>query len=117
VRVALAGARGLLGGWLIATTVSSLTGPAGLAAWSAAGMGGLNRVAITLPEIVGAALFALEPTMFTGFALLLATLLVAMIVHIRIGEGPWHLAAYALVAAVLLYVTRRTMSAEVERLR
>jgi uncharacterized membrane protein YccF (DUF307 family) len=74
-------------------------------------------MAVASAEILGATLFAFEPTVFAGFALLLGTWLVAAIVHIRIGEDPWHLAAYALVAAALLYVTRGAMSAEVERLR
>jgi hypothetical protein len=107
VRVPLAGARGLLGGWLLAATVTSLTGPAALAAWSAAGIGGFGRLAIGFAEILGAALFAFESTVVAGFVLLLGTLLVAAFVHIRLGESPWHLGAYALAAAGLLYLTHR----------
>ncbi len=117
MRVSLASTRGLLGGWLVAATVSSLTVPAALAAWSAAGLGGFSRLAIGSAEILGAALFAFESTVLAGFALLLGTLLIAAVVHLRIGEGPWHLGAYALAAAVLLYFTRRAMLAKAERVR
>ena len=107
MRLALASGRGLLGGFLIALTIPLLGDPHSIAAWSAMGLGAGTRVALALAELLGAALFAFEFAVVWGGALLIAAFAAAALLHMRQGELPWWLAAFALVAAALLYLTLR----------
>jgi hypothetical protein len=103
VRLSLASARGLLGGWLIAVTVPLLIDPHTIAAWAAAGLGNRSRMTLATVEILGAVLFAFEAQLVTGFALLMVSFVVAATLHLHHHEIPWRLAAYALVGALLLH--------------
>jgi hypothetical protein len=77
MRVILASGRGLLSGWLIAATVPLLVDSHSIAAWSAAGVGDGWRVGLAAMELLGAALFAFEVPAVAGFALLLASFVIA----------------------------------------
>jgi hypothetical protein len=110
VRVNLSGCRGLLSGWLVALTMPLLVHAHTIAASSAAGLGDRARVALATGEIFGAAFFAFERTAMAGFALLLMTFALAAAIHVRHGEMPYSLAAYAIVGAILLYLTQRRRS-------
>jgi threonine/homoserine/homoserine lactone efflux protein len=102
VRLILASARGLLGGWLIAVTVPLLIDPHTIAAWAAAGLGDRARLVLATVEILGAALFAFETQVVNGFALLMVSFIAAAILHVHHHEMPWWLAAYAVAGALLL---------------
>jgi hypothetical protein len=107
MRVTLGSCRGILSGWLIAATVALLADPRSIAAWTATGLGDRSRIGLAAVELLGAALFAFELTASAGFALLLASFLVAATLHIHHREIPWWLAVYALAAILMLYLTRR----------
>jgi len=108
MRLMLASSRGLLGGFVIALTLPLLSDPHTIAAWSAVGLGNHARLGLAAGEILGAALFAFESGVIWGSALLIAAFAVGATLHVRHGEMPWWLAVYALMAAVLLYLTLRT---------
>jgi hypothetical protein len=110
MRVDLSSCRGLLSGWLLAVTVPLLVSPHAIAAWSVAGLGDRARIALATAEIFGAAFFAFERTAMAGFALLLATFVLAAFIHVHHGEMPYSLAAYSIAGAILLYLTQRRRS-------
>jgi hypothetical protein len=95
----------LLSGWLIAVTIPLLADPHTVAAWSAAGLGAPSRVALASVELLGAALFAFEFPVVTGFVLLLGSFIAAAVVHIHHNEMPEWLMAYSLATMGLLYGT------------
>jgi membrane protein implicated in regulation of membrane protease activity len=66
---------------------------------------------VVTAELLGAALFAFEPAVIAGFALLMGSLVAAAALHMHMSRIPWHLAFYALAAALLLYFTRRARRA------
>jgi hypothetical protein len=107
MRAILASGRGLLSGWLIAATVPLLVDPHTIAAWSAAGVGDRWRVELAAMELLGAALFAFEVPAVVGFALLLASFVIAAVIHISHDEMPWWLAVYLIAGILLVYCTRR----------
>jgi hypothetical protein len=105
MRLILASARGLLGGWLVAVTMPLLFDPHVVAAWDAAGLGNRSRVALATLELLGAVLFAFDAQAATGFALLLVSFIAAATLHLHLHEIPWWLAAYAIVGGLLLRFT------------
>ena len=109
MRVILASGRGLLSGWLIAATIPLLIDPHTIVAWSAAGLGNRSRVGLAAIELLGAALFAFELPVVTGFVLLLASFIAAAVIHIHHDEMPWWLAVYSFAGILLLYFTRRAL--------
>jgi len=112
VRTRLASGRGLLGGWLIATTMPLLFNPHTIAAWSATGLGDASRIALASVEIAVAALFAFERATVAGFALLLASFIPAAVIHVHHDGAPWWLALYSIAAIPLLFLTRRALRAD-----
>jgi len=64
------------------------------------------RFGLAAAELLGAALFAVEPLIVAGFVLLIGSFVFAAAVHVHLGKVPWHLAFYALVATLLLYCSR-----------
>jgi len=104
----MASARGLLGGWLLAGTVRLISDTATIGAWNVAGLHDRARFGLAAAELLGAALFAVEPLVFAGFILLVGSFVFAAAVHVHLGKAPWHLAFYALVATLLLYFSRRS---------
>lgn len=104
----MASARGLLSGWLLTLTVPLLSNAVTISARSAAGLDDQARIVLALTELLGAALFAFEPLIVAGFALLLGAFAFAAAVHIYLGKAPWQLLFYALVATLLLYFTKRS---------
>jgi hypothetical protein len=109
MRVILASGRGLLSGWLIALTIPLLIDPHTIAAWSSAGVGDQSRVGLAVVELLGAALFAFEVPIVVGFWLLVASFILAAVIHIRHNETPWWLGAYSVAGSFLLYFTRRAL--------
>jgi hypothetical protein len=107
MRVILASARGLLGGWLIAMTIPLLLDPRAIAGWSAVGLHDHIRIGLAATEMLGAALFAFEGSAVTGLLLLLASFIAAAAIHLYHGDRPWWLALYATSGIVLLYFTHR----------
>jgi hypothetical protein len=107
VRAIVASGRGLLSGWLIAATIPLLVDPHTIATWSAAGVGDRWRVALAAIELPGAMLFAFELPAVVGFVLLLASFVIAAVIHISHDEMPWWLAVYLIAGILLLYCTRR----------
>jgi hypothetical protein len=105
----LASGRGLLSGGIIAMTFPLLVNAHAIAASSSAGLGDVSRIGLTTVEMLGAALFAFEIPVVAGYALLLVSFGVAALIHAHHHETPWWLALYAIVGAVLLYLTRRAM--------
>jgi hypothetical protein len=95
VRIILASARGLLGGWLIAMTIPLLINQRAITALSAAGLHDQYRVALAAIEMLGAALFAFEAPAAVGLVLLLASFIAAAAIHLYHGDKPWWLAVYA----------------------
>jgi DoxX-like family len=89
VRVAVASARGILGGWLLKATLPLLVSPHAIAEWTAAGVGDPARVALAVVELLGAVLFAFEWTAVVGFLLLTLSFAYAVAIHIQHGEMPW----------------------------
>ncbi len=108
MRLILASARGLLGGWIIALTVPLLIDPHAIAAWSAVGLGNRSRMLLAAAELLGAALFAFETPILAGLALLMAAFVAAGVLHLHHGETPWWLVAYAVVALLLWRFTVRS---------
>ncbi len=113
MRLIVASARGLFGGWLLALTVRLLTDSTSISTWRAAGLHDRARIGLAVAELLGAALFAFEPFIVAGFVLLVAAFACAAAIHIHLGKVPWHLALYALVAMLLLYFTRRAQRSTV----
>jgi hypothetical protein len=108
IRLIAASARGLLGGWLLALAVPLLSDAVTISEWSASGLRDQARSGLAIVEILGAALFAFEPLITIGFALLLAALAFAAALHIHFGKAPWHLLFYALISTLLLYLTKHS---------
>jgi hypothetical protein len=107
VRLAIASARGVLSGWLLAATLPLLVSPHAIAEWTAAGLGDWARVALAVTELLGAALFAFEWSAITGFVLLALSFAYAGFIHLQHGKTPWWLGGYYVASLVLLYWTRR----------
>jgi hypothetical protein len=111
MRLTLASARGLLGGWLLAHTLPLLIDHREIGAWSAMGLGDQLRIALAAIELLGAVLFAFEATMSAGLALLLTAFVIAALIHIHHSQLPWWLAGYAIAALLLWYFSRKSASA------
>ncbi len=107
MRLTLASARGLLGGWLLAHTLPLLIDHREIGHWSAMGLGDPLRIALATIELLGAVLFAFEATVSVGLALLLAAIVIAALIHIHHGQAPWWLAGYAVAAGLLWYFSRK----------
>jgi hypothetical protein len=107
MKVALAGCRGLLGGWIVAVTIPLLLAPAAIAQSSVIGLGDRSRIALASAEILGALLFPFQRVVTAGAVLLLAAFLVAAALHFHHGEWPWRLGAYAAAVIVLERFTIR----------
>jgi hypothetical protein len=107
MRLILASSRGLLGGWLMAMTISLLIDARAIAAWSAAGFHDFIRIALAASELLGAALFAFEVSALAGLTLLLASFIAVAAIHLHHGQRPWWLAMYAITGVLLLYFTLR----------
>jgi hypothetical protein len=112
VRVGVASARGIVGGWILKATLPLLVSPQAIAEWTAAGVGDRARIALAVVELLGAALFAFEWSAVAGFILLALSFSYAAIIHIQRGELPWWLGGYLVASAILIYWTRISASRE-----
>jgi hypothetical protein len=111
MRLTLASARGLFGGWLLAHTLPLLIDHREIGAWQAIGLGDHLRIALAAIELLGAVLFAFEATLSAGLALLLVAFAIAALIHFHHGQIPWWLAGYAIASVLLWYFSRKSASA------
>ena len=110
MRIVMATCRGLLSGWLIATTVPLLAYFHPGSTWVAGGFADPFRFGLAGIELLGAALFAFEATVVAGLPLLLCSFTSAALIHIHY-QVPWWPPFYALAALALWYATRRVTRA------
>jgi hypothetical protein len=110
VRLTLASARGLFGGWLLAHTLPLLIDHREIGVWQAIGLGDHLRIGLAAIELLGAVLFAFEATVRAGLALLLTAFVIAALIHIHHGQLPWWLAGYAIAAVLLWHFGRKSAS-------
>jgi hypothetical protein len=107
LRVAVASARGILSGWLLAATLPLLVSPHAIAEWTATGLGNWARITLAVTELLGAVLFAFEWSAIAGFVLLALSFAYAAFIHLQHGNMPWWLGGYYVASLILLYWTRR----------